>query len=108
MYRSLSLEWVTPIDLMQNFSFFEVPEGDSSKVISSLKGQEQNGRRISVELAGQGGSNGGGGGGQFNRRGTSGGGYGNRDRGGKRDFGSRASSDGGKKEQRKGGRKPKY
>jgi ATP-dependent RNA helicase DeaD len=39
------------IDLMQNFSFFEVPEGDSNRVISGLKGQEQNGRRISIELA---------------------------------------------------------
>ncbi|MEN9919033.1 MAG: hypothetical protein RL662_1469 [Bacteroidota bacterium] len=39
------------IDLMQNFSFFEVPEGDASGVISALKGQEQNGRRISVEVA---------------------------------------------------------
>lgn len=39
------------IDLMQNFSFFEVPEGDASKVIAALKGQEQSGRRISVEVA---------------------------------------------------------
>jgi len=39
------------IDLMQNFSFFEVPETDAKKVISGLKGQEQNGRRISVEVA---------------------------------------------------------
>lgn len=102
------------IDLMQNFSFFEVPEGDSAKVISSLKGQEQNGRRISVEVAGQGSGNnaaGGGGGGQFNHRERSGGGnsggFGNRDRGAKRDFGPR-SSDAGKKDPRKGARKPKY
>ncbi|MDU1904304.1 MAG: DEAD/DEAH box helicase [Dysgonomonas sp.] len=92
------------IDLMQNFSFFEVPEGDTSKVISGLKGQEQNGRRISVEVA-QGGapaerrdSS--------RRRSSSEG----RSRGG--DFSSnrdsRGGSDSGKKEHRKGQRKPKY
>jgi len=37
------------IDLMQNFSFFEVPERDTNKVISSLKNKEYNNRRISVE-----------------------------------------------------------
>lgn len=37
------------IDLMQNFSFFEVPEKDTSKVISSLKSQNYNNRRIVVE-----------------------------------------------------------
>lgn len=37
------------IDLMQNFSFFEVPEKDASKVIKSLKNQEYNNRRIVVE-----------------------------------------------------------
>ncbi|MDR1883259.1 MAG: DEAD/DEAH box helicase [Prevotella sp.] len=43
------------IDIMQNFSFFEVPERDAQKVINSMSRQEQNGRRISVEVA-QGGS----------------------------------------------------
>jgi ATP-dependent RNA helicase DeaD len=43
------------IDIMQNFSFFEVPERDAQKVIKSMSRQEQNGRRISVEVA-QGGS----------------------------------------------------
>lgn len=44
------------IDLMQNFSFFEVPERDTQKVISSLKNKEYNNRRISVEESqGQGG-----------------------------------------------------
>lgn len=90
------------IDLLQNFSFFEVPEGDANSVISGLKGQEQNGRRISVEVAG----NGGGSsfsperrGGRDERRSSS-----NYSRG------SRPSSNGGeKKEHRKGGnRKPKY
>ncbi len=37
------------IDLMQNFSFFEIPEKDASKVISSLKNQDYNNRRIVVE-----------------------------------------------------------
>jgi len=46
------------IDIMQNFSFFEVPERDAQKVIKSMSRQEQNGRRISVEVA-QGGSGGG-------------------------------------------------
>lgn len=88
------------IDLMQNFSFFEVPEGDAQKVISSLKGQEENGRRISVEVA-QGGAVA-----ERRDRRPSGGGYGgNRRGGGDRD---RSFSDSGKKEHRKGGRKPKY
>jgi len=39
------------IDLMQNFSFFEVPEKDAAKVISSLRNTDHNGRRISVELS---------------------------------------------------------
>jgi ATP-dependent RNA helicase DeaD len=89
------------IDLMQNFSFFEVPEGDASKVISGLKGQEQNGRRISVELAGASGNNGGG-----NRR------SGYDERRPSRDYSSRGGSSrsgGEKKEHRKGGnRKPKF
>lgn len=89
------------IDLMQNFSFFEVPEGDAQKVISSLKGQEENGRRISVEVA-QGGA-------VAERRDhrSSNGGFGNRRGGGDRG-GDRSFSDSGKKEHRKGGRKPKY
>jgi len=44
------------IDLMQNFSFFEVPEKDANKVVSALRNTEHNGRRVSVELSqGQGG-----------------------------------------------------
>lgn len=39
------------IDLMKNFSFFEVPEGSASKVLKALKRTEHNGRRISVEIA---------------------------------------------------------
>lgn len=88
------------IDLMQNFSFFEVPEGDTDKVIGSLKGQEQNGRRISVEVA-QGGAPAE----RRERRSSD-----SRPRG---DYGARRSSsprsaDSGKKEHRKGGRKPKF
>ncbi len=45
------------IDIMQNFSFFEVPERDASKVIGALNKQQREGRRISVEVA-QGGNNG--------------------------------------------------
>lgn len=40
------------IDVMQNFSFFEVPERDANKVIKSMnKQQDNNGRRISIEIA---------------------------------------------------------
>lgn len=94
------------IDLLQNFSFFEVPEGDAKDVISGLKGQEQNGRRISVELAG---NNSGGGGSSFTPE----------RRGGRDERRSSGYSRGGggasfsrnteKKEHRKGGnRRPKY
>jgi len=86
------------IDLMQNFSFFEVPEADTTKVIGGLKGQEQNGRRISVEIAQGGGSN-------FAER--------REKRPEKRnriDFSTKSYSrpESGKKEHRKGMRKPKF
>lgn len=45
------------IDIMQNFSFFEVPEKDASKVIGALNKQQREGRRISVEIAQGGGNN---------------------------------------------------
>lgn len=92
------------IDIMQNFSFFEVPEKDAQKVIKSMSKQEQNGRRISVEVA-------------------QGGGGGNaKDRGGDRsrknfstrsDIGTRKSSDYNSpkhsdKNKGRSGRKPKY
>ncbi|HMM03365.1 MAG: DEAD/DEAH box helicase [Dysgonomonas sp.] len=99
------------IDIMQNFSFFEVPEKDAQKVISAMSRQEQNGRRISVEVAqgGGGGDRGNSGASRFER----GGGYrGNSgssrsDKGSKRnsDFKSSKPSD---KGHRKGGRKPKF
>ncbi|WP_165020948.1 DEAD/DEAH box helicase [Dysgonomonas sp. ZJ279] len=120
------------IDILQNFSFFEVPERDAQKVLKSMGNQEQNGRRISVELAQNGGGSGGGGerssdrggsrggsggGGGFRSSGPRGGGSGGGgyrdDRGG----GQRKSSGGGgsrssgssPKEHRKGGgRKPKF
>lgn len=91
------------IDLMQNFSFFEVPEGDAQKVICSLKGQEENGRRISVEVA-QGGAVAE----RRDRRSSGGGGYNNSRRGSSDRGGDRSFSDSGKKEHRKGGRKPKF
>lgn len=100
------------IDIMQNFSFFEVPERDAQKVIKSMSRQEQNGRRISVEVA-QGGNGGGGdrgnSGGRFERseRRDSGsrGGYGGRsDRGSRKSSSSRPSESKGHRK----GRKPKY
>ena len=39
------------IDLLSNFSFFEVETPEADRVISSLKGIEFEGRRISVEIA---------------------------------------------------------
>ena len=92
------------IDLLQNFSFFEVPEGDANSVISGLKGQEQNGRRISVELSGTGGPSSGSErrGGRDERRSSNSFSRGNN---------SYSRNGGGdKKEHRKGGagRKPKY
>lgn len=86
------------IDLMQNFSFFEVPEGDAQKVISSLKGQEENGRKISVEVA-QGGASAE----RRDRRPSD-----RNDRGGYSGKRGGDRSDSGKKEHRKGGRRPKY
>lgn len=90
------------IDLLQNFSFFEVKEAEATKVISAMNGQEYNGRRISTELA----ANGGGGSSDGGARRRSGGGDQRRRSGG----GGRSSGNGGaKKEHRKGGgRKPKY
>ncbi len=41
------------IDLMQNFSFFEVAEGQAADVISSLNKVDLNGRKVSVEIAGE-------------------------------------------------------
>lgn len=95
------------IDLMQNFSFFEVPESDAQKVLKSFTSEEYNGRRLSVELA-QGGSGGGGG---ERRRSFSGPrqdrdyNRDSRNGGGGRDN-SRSSAP--RKEHRKGQRRPKY
>lgn len=44
------------IDLMQNFSFFEVKSGDSNKVIAAMNGKDYKGRRLSVEVAQESGS----------------------------------------------------
>jgi len=93
------------IDIMQNFSFFEVPDRDAQKVIKSMSRQEQNGRRISVEVA-----QGGGSGERSGSRGGFGASRSDRDRGPRRnsDFKSRSSSKPSDKSQRKGGRKPKF
>ena len=66
------------IDLLSNFSFFEVETPEADRVISSLKGIEFEGRRISVEIAqpSGGGSRGG------DRGGDRGGFRGSSDRGG--------------------------
>ena len=41
------------IDLMQNFSFFEVEEKETQNVIKALNRANWNGRRVSVEIAGE-------------------------------------------------------
>ncbi|MDU1890271.1 MAG: DEAD/DEAH box helicase [Dysgonomonas sp.] len=104
------------IDIMQNFSFFEVPERDAQKVIKSMSRQEQNGRRISVEIAqgGSGGNDRGNSGGRFERNNSRGGGSssGSRfDKGPRRGgsgSNSRSSSSSDKGHRKGGGRKPKY
>lgn len=93
------------IDLLQNFSFFEVREAEASKVIGAMNGQEYNGRRISTELA----ANAGGGGNDGGRRRNDRSGGGDRRRGGNNAGGGRpANSGGSRKEHRKGARRPKY
>lgn len=92
------------IDIMQNFSFFEVPERDAAKVIKSMNRQDNNGRRISIEMA-QGGNAGGGNRGRDSR---SEGGYrsGNRNRSPRSEEGNRSNSrSGGSKGHRKGGKR---
>lgn len=44
------------IDLMQNFSFFEVPESQAKMVIKMLSGQDFDGRKVNVELTEESGS----------------------------------------------------
>ena len=39
------------IDILQNFSFFEIPENETNGVLESLNGAEFNGRNIVVEVA---------------------------------------------------------
>lgn len=89
------------IDIMQNFSFFEVPDRDASKVMSGMSHQENNGRRISIEVA-QGDRSSNGGGGDRSR------GYGDRPRGGsssRREGGFRGKSGDAPKPHRKGGKR---
>jgi len=92
------------IDIMQNFSFFEVPERDAQKVIKSMSRQEQNGRRISVEVA-QGGSTGGDRG-RSDRDSRERGGF--RDRAPKRNSDNRSSSKPSEKSGHRKGRRPKF
>jgi ATP-dependent RNA helicase DeaD len=86
------------IDVMQNFSFFEVPERDASKVISSMNRQQREGRRISIELAQGGGSGNSNSDSDRRRRPSS-------SRDNKGGFSRNARSSGGGKGHRKGGRK---
>ncbi len=90
------------IDIMQNFSFFEVPERDALKVIKSMNHQDANGRRISVEIAQGGGSpkgNDRGGRKNFNTR---------SDIGQRKSSGYNAPKQTNKEHRKGGGRKPKF
>lgn len=60
------------IDLLSNFSFFEVEEGSAKQVIENLKNQDYNGRRISTEIAQPSGKGGGSRSGGSSSRSTSG------------------------------------
>ncbi|MGL4520042.1 MAG: DEAD/DEAH box helicase [Phocaeicola sp.] len=82
------------IDLMQSFSFFEIGEHQANEVMEALNGVSLNGRRISVEIAGEGNEGGGGGSrsrgrggrsseGGYSRGGDRGGRSGGGDRGGR-------------------------
>src|SRR5690606_3320656 len=42
---------VGKIDLLKNFSFFEVPEGDAKKVVNTFKGLYVEDRKLVVEVA---------------------------------------------------------
>ena len=64
------------IDLMKNFSFFEVEEKEAQNVVKALNRANWNGRKVSVEVAGEEAGEGRGGSGSAERR------------GGKRPFGS--------------------
>lgn len=93
------------IDIMQNFSFFEVPERDAQKVIKSMSRQEQNGRRISVEVAqgGKGDSRGG-----DNRGGSRNFNTSRSDIGQRKSSGYNAPKHTSKEHRKGGGRKPKF
>ena len=41
------------IDLMQNYSFFEVPEKEATNVIKALNKAKWNGRKVVIEIAGE-------------------------------------------------------
>ena len=97
------------MDLRDNFSFFEVEEGEANRVMDSMNGFEVDGRRISVEPAqakGEGGK------GSRGSRGGSRSGNGFRDRrdSGRKGRDSRRESDRGDRGGRRSGRgddKPK-
>ena len=68
------------IDLMKNFSFFEVEEKEAQNVVKALNRANWNGRKVSVEVAGEEAGEGRRGSGSAERR------------GGKRPFGSSSES----------------
>jgi ATP-dependent RNA helicase DeaD len=78
------------IELLKNFSFFEVDESFGNTVVKAFDGKEYRGRKISVEVAESQGRSGGGRGGDRGR---------SRDRGGERSWG-RDRNRGGEREKR--------
>ena len=104
------------IDLMQNFSFFEVPEGQAHEVVSALNNAKVGPRKVVVEIAGEesGNDNGKRGGGRnassSSRGGSRNGGYGEGNasgRGGRKPYSSKDSPSHAPKEARKGGKSAK-
>ena len=69
------------IDLMPKFSFFEVEEKEAGNVVKALNRANWNGRKVSVEIAGEEGKDA-----PKGRRKTEGGGYGRKDSDGKKDY----------------------
>ncbi|MEL5892031.1 DEAD/DEAH box helicase [Bacteroides sp. GD17] len=69
------------IDLMPKFSFFEVEEKEAGNVVKALNRANWNGRKVSVEIAGEEGKDA-----PKSRRKTEGGGYGRKDSDGKKDY----------------------
>ena len=80
------------IDLMPKFSFFEVEEKEANNVVKALNRANWNGRKVSVEIAGEEGKDA-----PKGRRKTEGGGYGRKDFDGKKDYSTGRKDSEGKK-----------